>query len=363
MPTDPVPILGLAAAIAWVSLITVEFYERIYRGRIEGNHETLRRLGKDQREQLAKEIAGGALDPRQLQGRLRHIAEVENAQDILTRGRNKLFYVLVALVLVTMLASYDPTLMILEIPIPNISPTGTETYHLPLTLLGIDYILLAYVFLAGYSFLSRMFSFDRQILSISRVATTTGLFVKVANTGYLTKLRRLADDFHDLALKSVPQHEDTRIHRIVELVPYHAKAAEAGVAVPEEQIHLTKRLVRNSLDLVDAWFDDYSKRLDFFAQNPGLLDATSLVDIVQDFKRLVFEYCTRVVDASIDFTNKAGVAHKEAKLIFNAFKDRYNQFAEKLRTFLKDLKEGGYDTGTGWAVASLSKELEIRAPT
>jgi hypothetical protein len=29
---------------------------------------------------------------------------------------------------------------------------------------------------------------------------------------------------------------------------------------------------------------------------------------------------------------------------------------------LKDLKEGGYDTGTGWTVASISKELEIREP-
>ena len=180
---------------------------------------------------------------------------------------------------------------------------------------------------------------------------------------YIKKLKRFAEDFHDLALKSVPQHEDMRIHRIMDCVPYHAKAAEAGVAVPVDEIHLHKRLVQNSLDLVDGWFDDYSKRLDLFAQNPGLLDTKNLVDILRGFKRLVFEYYTRVVDESIDFTNKASVAHKEARLIFNAFKDRYNQFAEKLRTFLKDLKEGGYDAGDGWAVASVSKELEIRVPT
>lgn len=361
MEIDSVPILGLAAAIAWISLVTVEFYERHYRARIEANHENLRRLGKDRREELARQIAGeNALDREELESRLNYITKVENAEDILTRDRSRVFYLLVALVFVTMGASYAPSFEILEMSMPVTWPTETVVYKSPLTLIAVDYASLVIVFLAGYLFLRRMFWFDRQILRISRA---TPVKVEVSHlTNHLAKLQRLADDFHDLVLKSLPQNEDTRIHRVLDYVSSHAKTAGAGVTVPEEQIHLSKRLVQNSLGLVDGWFDDYSKRLNFFAQNPGLLDNRSLVDIVQDFKRLVYEYYTRVVDESIEFTNRAGVADKEAKLIFNAFKDRYNQFAEKLRTFLKDLKEVGYDTGTGWAVASISKELETRAP-
>jgi hypothetical protein len=42
---DPAPILALGAAVAWVSLVTVEFYERIYRQRIEQYAPELRALG------------------------------------------------------------------------------------------------------------------------------------------------------------------------------------------------------------------------------------------------------------------------------------------------------------------------------
>jgi len=158
---ETVPILALAAAIAWISLVTVEFYERIYRKRIAKSEKDLRRLGKDELNKLARDMEaeltqGRSVDAKGLQERVDRIGSLLNARDELMRGRRKIFYLLLALSLASVGASSAPDLVL---------------WH-PVTLIAMDYFLLAIVFLAGFWFLFKMFWFDEEILKISRTAAS-----------------------------------------------------------------------------------------------------------------------------------------------------------------------------------------------
>lgn len=159
---ETVPILALAAAIAWVSLVTVEFYERIYRKRIAKNEEDLRRLGKDELSKLAGYMEtqltqGRSVDAQHLQGRVDKIGSLINARSELMRGRRTIFYLLLVLSIVSVGASYAPDAVLWNAEKPT-------------TLIAIDYFMLAVVFLTGFLFLFKMFWFDEQILKISRTA-------------------------------------------------------------------------------------------------------------------------------------------------------------------------------------------------
>jgi hypothetical protein len=157
---DPAPILGLAAAVAWVSLVTVEFYEKIYRERIEKKEEDLRRLGKDDLRKLAGYIEtmltkGRSVDAQDLQGPMDRIGSLINARDELMRGRQRIFALLLVLSITSVGASYAPAAVF-------------WSAEKPTTLIEIDYFVLAVVFLAGFWFLFKMFWFDSQILNMSR---------------------------------------------------------------------------------------------------------------------------------------------------------------------------------------------------
>ena len=160
--SDTAPILALAAAIAWVSLVTVEFYERIYRERIERNDKDLRRLGKDKLKKLAGDIEaqltqGRPVDAKHLQGRVDAIGSLLNAQDQLMSGRQITFILLLVSSIVSIGASYAVEL-------------GLGTEQTSPTLIAVDYVVLGVVFLAGFWFLFKMFWFDSQILKISRAS-------------------------------------------------------------------------------------------------------------------------------------------------------------------------------------------------
>jgi predicted RNA-binding Zn-ribbon protein involved in translation (DUF1610 family) len=160
--SETAPLLGFAAAIAWVSLVTVEFYERIYRERIEHNEEELRRLGKNELSKLASDIEtqlmkGAEVDARRLQERVDMIRSLLNARDELMSGRRKVFSLLLVLSITSVGATYAPEAVLWS---AERSPT----------LIGVDYLVLAIVFVAGFWFLFRMFWFDDQILKISRAA-------------------------------------------------------------------------------------------------------------------------------------------------------------------------------------------------
>ena len=159
---DTAPILGLAAAVAWVSLVTVEFYERIYRERIEKSEEDLRRSGKEELNKLAGDIEadltqGRSVDAQRLQQRVDKIGSLLNARDELMHGRRIIFYLLLVLSITSVGASYAPD-------------TVFWNAENPTTLIAIDYFVLAVVFLAGFWFLFKMFWFDSQILNVSRAA-------------------------------------------------------------------------------------------------------------------------------------------------------------------------------------------------
>jgi len=208
---EMVPILALAAVIAWVSLVTVEFYERIYRKRIAESEKDLRRLGKDELKKLAGDIEaqltqGRSVDAQHLQGRVDKIGSLINARDELMRGRRTIFYLLLVLSIVSVGASYAPD-------------TVLWNAERPPTLIAIDYFMLAVVFLAGFWFLFKMFWFDEQILKISR---TAGSYAHPAckSCGTIMELRTS----YDMGKWRCPECGQEAESEVVRLVPVGSKA-------------------------------------------------------------------------------------------------------------------------------------------
>jgi hypothetical protein len=350
--SDLVPIYGLGVAIAWASFV-LGYYERTYRPRIEKGRDSLQRLGQQKLKKLTAHIEtqttqGVRVDSRTVESSLVDIRSLLTPQSVLSRYVLGLLSVLLLSAIASIGASYRPDLQVW------MSPQG------PITLLVIALVLLGVVFIVGFLFLRKVLWFENQVSKAETASHAEAkALVESEDAQYLRKLRRLAEDFHGLTVWVSVEQEDVRIVKMLDSVPYHSRASEAEVAIPYEQIHLYKHYISTANQLVRAWFDEHLTRLDFFVQNPGLLDRKNLVDLVKGFKRLVFEYYENVVEESIDFVNKSGVADKDAKVKFNNFRDRYNQFAERLRIFLKDLRDAGYDIGSGWEVRSISKELEI----
>lgn len=151
-------ILGLAAAIAWVSLVTVEFYERIYRSRIQGNVMYLQIQGEDERYKLSRDIQEKAdLTPKQIVQRGDRITQLENAQNILTSWRTWIFRFLFFAMATSLFASYAPDYVIYKAP------------EFVFTALLLDYLALGLVFFLGLVFLFKMFWYDGEIMKISRL--------------------------------------------------------------------------------------------------------------------------------------------------------------------------------------------------
>lgn len=173
----------------------------------------------------------------------------------------------------------------------------------------------------------------------------------------LNKLSRFAQDFHELALKVDSQDKDTRIVRVIDSIPYHDRAESK---IPSEQIHIIKRSVGNAQTLVNAWFDEYEEKLDFFINNPTFL-VKNFGALIKGFRRLLFEYHGKVVKESIDFMNEAGKIEKNGFEKFNKFKVKYNDLTNRFRSFLKDVEDAGYGkhTETGWDVDGIFEELEV----
>jgi hypothetical protein len=158
--TDYVTVLGwaLAAVIGWFSLVTVEFYERIYRNRIEENQQRLKTLSDDQLATLTKEIEtetrnGKEVDPSKVRERLGHIRSLRNAQDNLVRERGRILALLAIATFIT-LATATFALFF---------PLWDLTYPTALA-----YVLLGLAFFSGFHFLSQMFLYDKQIIAIIR---------------------------------------------------------------------------------------------------------------------------------------------------------------------------------------------------
>lgn len=75
----------------------------------------------------------------------------------------------------------------------------------------------------------------------------------------------------------------------------------------------------------------------------------------------MYEYHKKVAEESISFMEKAGVINEEGIEKFNRFKNKYNNLANRFGSFLKDVKEDGYDIGgEGWEVDGIFKELKVK---
>lgn len=140
---DPVPILALGAAVAWVSLVTVEFYERIYRERIEKYAPELRALGDARFNKIVGYLREGETG---LDSFISDVNSLKNAEKELMDARKIPLVFLLLSSLSSIVSSYSPTFDIFGIP-----------------LMLITYLLLFGVFVTGFWFLWKMLWFDEQI--------------------------------------------------------------------------------------------------------------------------------------------------------------------------------------------------------
>jgi hypothetical protein len=157
MALDAAPIILLAAAVAWVSLVTMEFYEKIYRPKIERNLDKLKTLGESQLKALMQEfeskLRSGQSDMSALEKKAAPVASLLNADEELVRDRQRIFILLFVSSIVSIASSYAPDFEIL-------APT--------ITLTTLAYVVSGLVFLWGFWILKKIFWFDRQFLAISK---------------------------------------------------------------------------------------------------------------------------------------------------------------------------------------------------
>jgi hypothetical protein len=394
MSSDTAYFAGIAAAIAWVVLVSVEFYERIYRKKIEDYRVDLENLGEDALKRLAEDLTikarkGQPVDGQTIASRHEEVRSLMRGEKVLMSYRKGVFGVLI----VTMI------LVIVAVLYPTTSPLA--------------YGALGATFIAGYIFLTKMLWFDEQIYDVLRQTRESGPILywffgtdektvvdwrknivyaaddaiqdavnqervrlvpvvgktkeefmlehhlaeplpatTVKTQEHLRRLKRLVDDFHDLTFKAETQEKDIRIVRMTDF------SARLGVTPSDEEMRLHRESIRIADDFAEAWFDGLVTRLELFIQNPKILNEDSLVELVHEFKRLVFQHYDTVIERSISFVNKFAEPSEMREEKFEEFKTRHNGFAERMRSFEKELTEAGYKLGTGYDIRNISKKMK-----
>ncbi len=153
---DATPVVLLAATVAWVSLVTMEFYEKLYRPKIDANLNKLKDVGENQLKELLKEIEikirKGHSDINVLENKAGLIVSLLNADKQLIAERKTIFFALFVSSILSIGASYAPELQILN----------------SLTVAMVAYIASGIVFVWGFWILKKIFWFDRQFLLIAK---------------------------------------------------------------------------------------------------------------------------------------------------------------------------------------------------
>jgi len=170
----------------------------------------------------------------------------------------------------------------------------------------------------------------------------------------LRRLNRLVQEFYSLNVEAVAQSRDIRMTTIIEFVSYQ------GSKLPSDHVHLYKDGVRAANDAFRGWFNEYSERLKFFMDRSKFLEMKTMESLTNGFRRLLFEHYEKIIDASIDFMNKAGFADREeATIKFEEFKTNYNSFIDRFKTYCEDLKEYGLKMD-GWEPRTIAKDIDVK---
>jgi hypothetical protein len=153
---DATPVVLLAATVGWISLVTMEFYEKIYRPKIDANLDKLKDVGEAQLQDLLKDVEArirkGKSDINALEGRAGVIVSILNADEQLVNARKNIFLALFVASLFSIAASYSPDFPIIS----------------PVTLSGLGYLACAIVFVYGFVILKRIFRLDKELLAITK---------------------------------------------------------------------------------------------------------------------------------------------------------------------------------------------------
>jgi len=171
----------------------------------------------------------------------------------------------------------------------------------------------------------------------------------------LRRLNRLVQEFHSLNMEAKSQNRDIKMPRIVDFVSFQ------GTKLPStDHVHLYKDEIRVTNDTLEGWFDEYNERLKFFLDYSKFLEIKTVGSLTKSFRRLLFHHYEKIVEASIDFINKAGIVDKEeAKTKFEEFKTNYNSFVDRFKIYCEDLKEIGLKVGD-WEPRTIAKDIDVK---
>ena len=149
---DPVPVYMFAAVIAFFSLVAVEFYERIYRNKIEDKRESIWRFVQIETEKVKNQIqVPSRSDPSRLSARLKELNKLVSRPDDFIKWRK---YLAVAVVLLGGLAAY----------------VAYMPYEMVFQRPNMEWFLLAFfLVIAGNGFfIYEVFKVDEQITTLER---------------------------------------------------------------------------------------------------------------------------------------------------------------------------------------------------
>ena len=325
----------------------MEFYERIYRDRIERNRQELQKLGEDELKRLIGEIEvrtrkGASLDSQTLDARLAGIRSLMNAQECLIRYRRWIFYILVVSSLVCIAASYAPTF---EIGWP-----GSKT----VTLTTIAYFLLGVTFFGGFLFLREMFWLDERILAISRETSRTET-PKVS----ATISGRVVSQPRPIETPKQPKGEDLlglamSLRKLAGGFQFNDVTNSSSIpkmALDALESKEVNEKLGKGVSGWNAFFDEYSNLgIERAGRFKTLLDEFIASPRNEDgFKSVVLEFCgalsahLTLLEKFYGMVKDVGVENvpPEIKKRYRLFKTEYNFFIQSLRGIADELDRFG----------------------
>jgi len=149
---DPVPIYMLAAAIAWFSLVCVEFYERTFRDKIEKNRDLIWIYVQSEKEKIKDNIEiPMKSDPEILSAKLKGLSKLAERSDDFIKWRKLLTIFLVAFGGIAGYVAYKPL---------------DTIYLLP----NLEWLVITFfvVLLANGVFIYEVFKVDERITKLVR---------------------------------------------------------------------------------------------------------------------------------------------------------------------------------------------------
>jgi len=172
----------------------------------------------------------------------------------------------------------------------------------------------------------------------------------------LSELEDFSNTFHSLTMAGSGENRETQIRFLLDRVQISDRSQKDTLRIRGNRIKVCH-------DLIEKWFKCYRDEVEYFSKNPKSINASNTTRLVNQFKEILSEYLTEVIDASIDHMNNVKIFPKDLKerfeTRFGAFKIKYNHFVNQFNDYIKRLnKELSYQMEGGHII---SKNLKLES--